>query len=188
MKEQYTLVANKKKYELMNEDPVIRTFLGNWVNVFDPDPETFIAEDIAHALSHQCRFSGHLRQFYSVANHSIYCYQTAHDLGLSIKEQLTALMHDCSEAYLVDIPRPIKREFSQYKIIEGKLMNTLSERFGFLWPLPESIANIDNLALQREWDYLMIENKDAPKVPVYSQEYAEEYFLDIFRELIHQIL
>ena len=59
MKEKYTLVADKKKYDLMNEEPVIRTFKGNWVNVFSPDIDTFDIEDIAHALSHQCRSSGH---------------------------------------------------------------------------------------------------------------------------------
>ena len=183
MKEKYTLVADKKKYDLMNEEPVIRTFKGNWVNVFSPDIDTFDIEDIAHALSHQCRFRGQPSHFYSVANHSIYCYQEAVNMKLNKNAQLSALMHDCSEAYLVDIPRPIKREFSQYKIIEMGLMKTLSMVFGFMWPLPELVLQIDNLALQREWDYLMVENKNAPKVPVYSQEYAEAYFLDIYNEL-----
>jgi hypothetical protein len=49
MKEQYTLIADKKQYDLMNDDPVIRTVTGKWVNVFDPKPEMFDIEDIAHA-------------------------------------------------------------------------------------------------------------------------------------------
>ena len=173
----------KESYDLMNDDPVIRTYKGNWVNVFDPNPEIFDIEDIAHALSHQCRFSGHLKQYYSVANHSIFCYKEALSTGLGKKEQLTALMHDCSEAYLVDIPRPIKRQFPQYKSIESGLMYILSKIFGFSWPIPKEIEYIDNLALQLEWDYLMIQNKNAPYVEVYSQEYAKELFLDIFKEL-----
>lgn len=173
----------KEQYDLINDSPVIRTFSRKWVNVFDPTPDMFCVEDIAHALSMQCRFSGHLKQFYSVANHSIYCYQQAVQLNLDKKEQLSALMHDSSEAYLVDIPRPIKREFAQYKVIEDKLMIVLSSIFNFSWPLSKEIHYIDNLALQMEWDYLMIENKNAPKVHVYSQQYAEELFLDIFKEL-----
>ena len=183
MKEQYTLVSNKEQYELLNTDPVIRTFSGKWVNVFEPTLEMFDIIDVAHALSHQCRFSGHLTQFYSVANHSIYCYERAVKLGLPLKEQLTTLMHDCSEAYLVDIPRPIKREFTQYKVIENTLMTFLSTKFKFNWPLSDRILKIDNDALQTEWDYLMIKNKNAPKVNVYSQEYAKELFLDIYNEL-----
>ncbi|MFC4230551.1 hypothetical protein ACFOW1_01525 [Parasediminibacterium paludis] len=48
----------------------IRTYTGLYMNVFDPTPEMICIEDIAHALSHQCRFSGHTKQFYSVAQHS----------------------------------------------------------------------------------------------------------------------
>ena len=173
-----------EKYTLINDDPVIRTYTGKWVNVFDPTMDMFDIEDIAHALSHQCRFSGHVSQYYSVANHSIYCYEQSIKQDLPVKEQLTALMHDCSEAYLVDIPRPIKKEFSQYKIIEDKLMIFLSTKFKFNYPLSEWIKKIDNDALQVEWDYLMMKNKKAPKVNVYSQSYAKELFLDIFNELI----
>jgi len=179
----------KEKYDLMNDEPVIRTYTGKWVNVFDPTSDItdmFDILDIAHALSMQCRFSGHLKHFYSVAQHSIECYRQANIQGLNKKEQLTALMHDCSEAYLVDIPRPIKREFAQYKVIEDKLMNTLSKVFNFNYPLSSRIHDIDNLLLQMEWDMLMINRDDISqlsRIHVYSQKYTEELFLDIFSDL-----
>jgi len=186
MKEKYTLVADKKKYDLLNEDPVIRTYMGKWVNVFDPTLDMFCIEDISHALSHQCRFGGHLSSFYSVAQHSIQCAKQAAIWGLDKKEQLTALMHDCSEAYLVDIPRPIKRRMPEYKIIENKLMFFLSETFKFNYPLSELIHNIDNLMLQIEWDNIMIKKDDIPvmhQLEIYSIEYAKQLFLDIFDDL-----
>src|SRR5687767_8990512 len=73
----------------------IRVFSGAIVNVFDPDPATITIEDIAHALSMDCRFGGHLKKFYSVAEHSIHCSMQAHNAP----DQLAMLMHDASEAY-----------------------------------------------------------------------------------------
>ena len=176
----------KEQYDLINDAPVIRTFMGKWVNVFDPTLDMFDIRDIAHALSHQCRFSGHVSHFYSVAQHSILCYRRAYDQGLNKKEQLTALMHDSSEAYLVDIPRPIKKQFSQYKIIEDKLMLFLSTKFKFNYPLSEDIISIDNLLLQEEWDNLMVQKVKDPlnHLDVYSQEYDEQLFLETYNYLI----
>lgn len=170
-----------KEYELLNEDPAIRTISGKWVNVFEPTEDMFLIEDIAHALSHQCRFSGHLKYFYSVAQHSIECYRIACEQKLDKKELLTALMHDSSEAYLVDIPRPIKKQFPQYKIIENNVMTILSTKFNFTWPLSENIKKIDDIMLDTEWNNLMI--NDISYLDVYSQSYAKELFLKIFNEL-----
>jgi len=91
----------------------IRTYTGRFVNVFQPTPEMICIEDIAHSLSNQCRFGGHLAQFYSVAQHSINC------AGLvSSAHTKAALLHDSSEAYLMDIPSPIKAKMPEYKKIE----------------------------------------------------------------------
>jgi hypothetical protein len=63
--------------ENLNAVRSIRTISGLYVNVFEPDPKTLIIEDIAHALSNQPRFGGHLPKFYSVAQHSLLCYMIA---------------------------------------------------------------------------------------------------------------
>jgi hypothetical protein len=175
-----------KKYDLMNDDPVIRTFSRKWVNVFEPTLDMFVIEDIAHALSHQCRFGGHLHPFYSVAQHSILCARHADALKLDKKEQLTALMHDSSEAYLVDSPRPIKNKMPEYKVIEDNLMKFLAIKFKFNYPLSEDIHNIDNFLLQQEWNNIMIKlNVSRPwdQIEIYSIEYAEQLFLDTYNFL-----
>ena len=130
----------------------IRTFTGQYVNVFNPDINTINIEDIAHALSNQCRFGGHLPKFYSVAQHSLMCCQNVDD-----EYKLQALLHDASEAYLLDIPSPIKQGLSNYKDIENNLMICIAEKFGFKYPLDAVVKKIDQDMLQFEWDHLMLE-------------------------------
>ncbi len=129
----------------------IRTVTGKYVNVFDPKPEMFCIEDIAHALSMQPRFGGHLPVQFSVAEHSINCSFVADEFY-----KLTALMHDASEAYLLDIPRPIKQRLANYKEIEHGLMVVLSHVFGFQYPLPGEVKAIDEQMLRFEWNSMMI--------------------------------
>ena len=89
---------------------VISTFTGLDFNVVEPKESDIKIEDIAHALSLMCRANGHFNQFYSVAQHSMSCCKEAKARGLSKEIQLCCLLHDASEAYLCDIPRPIKDE------------------------------------------------------------------------------
>jgi uncharacterized protein len=80
------------KYENLYEPDCIRTYTGLYINVFNPKPEMIEIEDIAHALSFQCRFGGHLPKFYSVAQHSLNCSYLVKEPAL----KLTALLHDAS--------------------------------------------------------------------------------------------
>jgi hypothetical protein len=132
----------------------IRTISGKYVNVFEPKVEMICIEDIAHALSNQCRFAGHTPYFYSVAQHSNLCFELA-----SPEHKLAALLHDASEAYLCDIPRPIKLRLPEYKLIEDKLMKLIAEKFGFQYPLHPEVKEIDDRLLKMEWDNLIIREK-----------------------------
>lgn len=64
--------------------------------------------DIAHALSLQCRFGGHTREHYSVAQHSLLVVRILVHMGAEPDAQLAGLMHDAHEAYIGDVPTPIK--------------------------------------------------------------------------------
>jgi len=153
----------------------IRTVTGKYVNVFDPKPDMFVIEDIAHALSMQTRFGGHLPYFYSVAQHSTNCYYLIENKD----HAFAALMHDASEAYLLDIPRPIKQRLSNYKDIEHNVMLCLSEVFGFQYPLSKEVKEIDEQLLQIEWDSLMLRKNSA--IEIKSQYEAKENFLIAYK-------
>ena len=85
------------------KDRYLSTYTGKKFYPYDPRPEQICIEDIAHGLSMLCRFAGQCRFFFSVAEHSI---AVAHLLPANLK--LFGLLHDASEAYLVDLPRPVK--------------------------------------------------------------------------------
>lgn len=167
-----------KEYSLYNDDPVIRTFTGIWVNCFNANKEMICIDDIAHALSNQCRFGGHLPKFYSVAEHSIRCSILA-----GKESKLAALLHDASEAYLVDIPRPIKLKLDNYKTIEDSLMKIIAEKYGFNYPLSAEVRNIDEIMLQKEWESLMLRN-NREIIPL-TKKTAEKLFLKTFYGLIN---
>ena len=160
----------------------IRTFTGKYVNVFEPTPEMICIEDIAHALAQQPRFGGHLPTFYSVASHSLNCSYLAE----TSQEKLEALMHDASEAYLLDIPSPIKKRLNNYKEIEHRLMVLIGEKFGFQWPMSDTMVTIDESMLVAEWNYLMLK-KESWKINLYDEKKTEWEFLRTFVQLQAEI-
>lgn len=67
-------------------------------------------EDVAHALSMIPRFAGHPASFYSVAQHSLLVEELARLHGEAEEDLLRAcLLHDAHEAYVGDVPSPLKR-------------------------------------------------------------------------------
>jgi hypothetical protein len=96
-------------------------------------------EDIAHHLAHECRFGGGVRQHYSVAQHSVLVSWDVEAAGYGPWVQLEALLHDAAEAYLKDIPRPIKKDpaMEGYRSLERPLEAAIAVRFGFeAWGTP----------------------------------------------------
>lgn len=135
-------------------DHKIATHSGKLVDPFSMRYEDLSIEDIAHALSNQCRFSGHTSEHYSIARHSLAVAQCVDRLGASKKQIMIGLMHDASEAYLLDVPSPLKSrpEFAFYRDAERKLQSTIFEWLG-LNPSVEDLAMLargDFAALKAE--------------------------------------
>lgn len=168
-------------------EPIIRTYSGQMVNILNPDPDTIRIEDIAHALSLMPRFGGHTNVFYSVAQHSRWCARYC-DKTFK-KYAFEALMHDASEAYMMDIPSPIKQLLPEYKVIENRLMEVIAKKYGFNWPMPKEVETADKAALYDEMERLW--QKEYPKnsadQPMFPQV-AEQYFLKAFYELCREEL
>jgi hypothetical protein len=156
----------------------IRTFTGKYINPLNPDPDQICIEDIAHALSMMPRFGGHLPVFYSVAEH---CIRVAEHLPDNFK--LEGLLHDASEAYLIDVPRPIKYNLGGYREYENALMLMIATAFGFSWPLPKEVKEADESLLRREWDGLML-GKSLATYRTMSPMHAKNAFLLLFNRLM----
>jgi hypothetical protein len=120
----------------------------------DPRPEDFCVEDIAHALANQCRFGGHCRTFYSVAQHSVHVSRVCDPA-----DALWGLLHDASEAYIVDIPRPFKTApgMEGYRLYENQMMRAVCEAFGLPAEIPASVKHADEVLLASEARDLMPE-------------------------------
>lgn len=160
----------------------IRTVSGKYVDVFEPDLDTLIIEDIAHALSMQPRYGGHSPVFYSVAQHCIWIVHSMLSMGeYTPAEIYTALMHDASEAYLIDMPKPIKLELPDYNRVEDVLMTWLAKKFKFEYPLPPIVKDWDRYALEFEWTNIVC--ADVPIRIELSQEEAKKEFLRLFKLL-----
>jgi 5'-deoxynucleotidase YfbR-like HD superfamily hydrolase len=124
-----------------------------------PDPASIDIEDIAHALSLVCRFGGHTRELYSVAQHSVLVCDAVSDLGGTLEEIRYALLHDASEAYIGDVVWPLKQSerMRGYKVIEDRVMKAILERFGIVGDEPPIVKRADLILLSTEKRDLMRE-------------------------------
>lgn len=128
------------------------TFSGTRFFVADPRPEEVLIEDIAHALAIEPRFGGHLDEPYSVAQHCVLASHIAEKhLGASLVEQKWALLHDAAEAYLKDIPRPLKRAIGDvYHQLERRVMAAITEKFELPHNMPPVVKKADEICLSIE--------------------------------------
>lgn len=177
----------------------MHTHTGRQFWPLDPRPEEIHVEDIAAALAKICRFGGHVRQFYSVAEHSIRVMELCHDWGESIETQVWALLHDATEAYLGDVIRPLKcqPEFLAYRSAEHYLQCMVCSRFGLPHVMPDAIQRADAILLATEardlkgvrdlkhWDGLDgIQPLEETLGCVWGPEEAEAEFLDCYDGLM----
>lgn len=171
----------------------ILTYTGKKFYPLDPRPEDVDVVDIAHALSNLCRFTGHLREFYSVATHSTYVAQLSYD-GQD-DTPLYGLLHDASEAYISDVSRPVKYHpgFSAYLDFEKKLQSVIYKSFGLSDLMPTAVKEADSRMLVTEMRDLgmpgqfgSVEMPWAPysfNVVSQSPKEAEEEFLELYYKL-----
>lgn len=120
----------------------IQTYTGRKFDLADPDPDQVDLADIAHAISMLCRFTGHVRDFYSVAQHSVIVSNL-----VPAEHAFAGLMHDATEAYVADLNRPLKNMLPEYKLIERAVWEAIAGKFGLDVALPAEVKEADNVAL-----------------------------------------
>jgi uncharacterized protein len=175
--------------------PFLQTVSGRRVNPFAPDPSQFDVADIALALANLCRFGGHCRPFYSVAQHSVIVSELVQERGGDAEAAFAALMHDAAEAYLGDMPHPIKHRSplgEMFKEAEDRLEAALREHFAIRAGVPE-IKRVDRALLATErraltavsWDWPELEGVEPLELDLvaWSAEASEAAFLQRFAEL-----
>lgn len=134
----------------------IATHTGKIIDLKLPKKEDIDIWDIAHALSHLCRYVGHSELFYSVATHSLNAAKImAYTIGgLEVNKRLvrTMLFHDASEAYLSDIAYPFKKTdiMQKYRKLEKAWEEALAEKFDLIYPYPDLVWEIDHLLFHYE--------------------------------------
>lgn len=164
----------------------IRVFTGRLLDPLNPSPKDINIIDIAHALARMPRFAGHTKRFYSVAEHCLRCLQFVKS---NEKHGLEVLLHDASEAYLMDIPKPIKHRLPDYIHAEKKLENSIDIAFGLNSLFyKKKIKEIDNFVLQEELIYLWQEETLLDEKPLWykkgrTMEETEHLFLKNFQQL-----
>ncbi len=134
-------------------DSAIQTAGGRRFSPLDPDPEQIEIEDVAHALSQLCRFGGHCRVFYSVAQHCCLVADAVEATGAPPEVVLWALLHDAAEAYLGDLPHPLKHRSplgDLYRAVEEPLQAAIVARFGLPAEPPPEVKPLDRAALALE--------------------------------------
>lgn len=154
----------------------------------EPVMEDIKIEDISHALSLMTRANGHFKHFYSVAQHCVNCYKEAKIRGYSKRIQLGCLLHDASESYISDLTRPVKKNLSQYFVIEEKLQRIIYERFGLTNLTEEEvdkIIDIDDAMLYYEFLEIMDE-KLFDKEPFIAMQhnFSQRDFIAVEKEFI----
>lgn len=179
----------------------IQTYSGVKFEILDPTIAMIKRADIAHGLSMICRFNGHTRWFYSVAQHSLLVMELVKlelervklfSPAKNLQILLHALLHDASEAYIGDVTRPLKRLYvmNSYREVEQNISDVISLKFDLEREMPALISRADQLALlveardlmsplHPEWADKPVDIDHIPRITPMSPEQAERAFLTV---------
>ena len=155
---------------------------GNWSQTFtgrqfwpcDPRPEDIDVRDVAHALALQCRFAGHCRVPYSVAEHSVRVSRV-----IAPRKALAGLLHDASEAYCIDVPRPLKPFLVGYAEIENGVMRVVETWAGL------AVGECSSPEVKRADEVLlMTEARDIMSAPPVPWTFAQGVACEPLHEVI----
>ena len=181
--------------EITQQMGYITTYTGDHLYPTAPDEKNIHIEDIAHALSYICRGNGHVKNFFSVGQHCINCALEAMARGYSRRVCLACLLHDAGEAYMSDVPRPIKVGMPQYKEWENEIIRVVYIKYlGSELTAEEEclVKQVDDDMLYYDMKVLLGEELDREEpemMSMFSQEYVpfvevEEQYLELFHKLM----
>ena len=165
----------------------ISLYNGDFFDYDNPETHNYDIESIAHSLSNLCRFGGHSRKFYSVAEHSVLVSTI-----VPPRYALCGLLHDASEAYCGDVCKPLKNMLPAYEEIEDRVQAAIAKHFGIPFPYPPEIKLADKMLYKAERRQITdVEDNiwftDIPEAEVMitgmDPKNAKAYFLSRYYEL-----
>ena len=171
----------------------ITTYTGIHFYPTEPKIEDIEIKDIAHSLSLICRGNGQVKSFFSVGQHCILCAKEAAAEGLSDRLVLACLLHDASECYLSDVPRPFKKTLNGYDELENKILDLIYEKYlgsSLTEAEAKELKRIDDSVLYYDLIYLLNERPAGPKPELHVKsdytvrpfEEVETEYLEIFKK------
>lgn len=165
----------------------IQTYTGREFFPLKPNPADVDIRDIAHALALKSRFGGHCRVFYSVAEHCVRVSRV-----LAPQHALWGLLHDAGEAYLADVPRPVKAQWPEFGKLEERVLAAVRAHFG-LGEIPPEIWRADDVLLATEardlmegggMDWRLTETALTERIVPITWEAAEAAFMARYQVLV----
>jgi 5'-deoxynucleotidase YfbR-like HD superfamily hydrolase len=190
IKDLINITTITKDEEIMG--PHIDTFSGKRICFTNPKPEDISIIDIAHSLSNICRFTGHTKKFYSVAQHSV----LVSDAQKTIAEKRAGLLHDATECYLNDLASPLKVYLKGcgYSDLEILFHNVINDKYNVNGGMTPNIKKGDLQALFTEkrdlckgkfsWgdEIVRFKKKIKPLKPKKAKELFLKRFVELFPE------
>lgn len=159
----------------------IRTFTGKDIDPLLITSDQIDIRDICVSLSRQCRFGGHSKKNYTVAQHSHWvARKIIFDTG-DYDLAFAGLLHDATEAYMLDLPKPIKDEIPRYSQIEDWVKCAIADKFIIHLDDFSAVKPFDEAAFEWEWERLVIANR--VEVPCWSHPTSALEFKKMFRHL-----
>jgi hypothetical protein len=165
----------------------MQTYTGEQFWPLDPRLNEIDIRDIAHALAYSCRYNGHCLHYYSVAEH---CVHVSH--AVPVEHALAGLLHDAAEAYIADVPRPLKPYLTNYREIESRLEAFIAVKFNVHHPWHGSVHEADTRILADEQKSVMCAPPADWRLPLpplgiylpcWEPKDAERFFLERFWQL-----
>lgn len=167
--------------------PFMRTWSGKEIYFNNLVPDNIVIEDIAHALSLQCRFNGHCDEHYSVAEHSVKVATKLLETG-DLTLAMTGLLHDAAEAYTGDVISPLKKLLPGFKEIEARVEECIAGVFAIPYPFPQEVHVADKSTLDDEFSSIGPFCEEEASVESLSPKQAEGAFLNMYYKLKEEIL
>lgn len=162
---------------------IYRTFTNKALDIQNLSPEDIDIRDIAWSLSRQIRYAGHIPVDYTIADHCIYMAKHFMEKG-EYKNALHALLHDATEAYISDIPSPVKRAVPEIRVFEDSIWLTIADHFGLDPEIPHEVEVMDKAMIEPEIEQFFDRKKFD--IDTYGENGYFE-FMDLYEEIVRYL-